>query len=223
MSAMIQNDEEKEWMLPLMALRDKLATKDARHLRDFRRMHGGVQIFHERPIPGPYKQESRETWLRELLTAQTWIRKNGPPSVSGMELITSEELREIRRIWVVEKHEIEDTLPAIYKECTGEQYADDDLDERKTFGREELDLLREVCGDDPLHFELARNLLDTELRFRTKARRAGLHAAIEKEIRRCFYDDEDDAVDRALREHQARQLALIPEDDSPAGLEGEPS
>ena len=88
MAAMIQNDQEKEWMLPLMELRDKLDIKDDRHLRDFRRLRGNVQIFHGRAIHGPYTQESRETWLRELLTAQTWIRKNGPKTVGDIDLIT---------------------------------------------------------------------------------------------------------------------------------------
>ena len=220
MSAMIQNDEEKDWMLPLMELRDKLAVKDDRHLRDFRRMRGGVQIFHDRPIPGPYTQQSRSDWLKELLGAQTWIRKNGPESVRNIDLITLGELREIRRIWVVDKHEVEDTLPRIYEELTGEDFPDGSLDDRAVFGAEEVELLREVCDGDPLHFELARNLLDTELRFRTKARRAGLHEALEKEIRRCFYDDEVDATDRALREHKARQLQLIPDPESEGAVEG---
>ena len=43
MSAMIQNDEEKEWMLPLLELRNALDIADDRHLRDFRRMNGSVQ------------------------------------------------------------------------------------------------------------------------------------------------------------------------------------
>ena len=42
MSAMIQNDEEKEWMLPLLELRDALDIPDDRPLRDFRRMNGKV-------------------------------------------------------------------------------------------------------------------------------------------------------------------------------------
>ncbi|GIX46913.1 MAG: hypothetical protein KatS3mg131_1124 [Candidatus Tectimicrobiota bacterium] len=53
MHAMIQNDEEKEWMLPLLELRNELDVQDDRHWRDFRRMSGIVQLFHDRPIPGP--------------------------------------------------------------------------------------------------------------------------------------------------------------------------
>jgi len=128
MTAMIQNDQEKEWMTPLLELRNALdfrtgarteeETSD-RHLRDFRRMSGAVQLFHDRPIPGPYTQEARENWLRKLLAAQTWIRRNGPPEVRNIELISLAELQEIRRIWVVEKHEMEDSLPRIYARSHG--------------------------------------------------------------------------------------------------------
>src|ERR1700676_2151642 len=121
MTAMIQNDEEKEWMMPLLALRNELdfrtgsgtneETSD-HHLRDFRRMTGAVQIMQDgRPVPGPYTQTSRERWLRKLLEAQTWIRQHGPPNVRTIELIKLTELQEIRRIWVVDKQEREENLP----------------------------------------------------------------------------------------------------------------
>jgi DNA sulfur modification protein DndC len=147
MSAMIHNDAEKEWMLPLLTLRNKLdfrpkekneasqtfvpPSKTAegdiekeehngdRHLRDFRRMSGAIQTMKDgRVIPGPYLQSAREDWLRELLKAQTWIRQHGPDDVRSIELITLDELQEIRRIWVVDKHEMEDSLPRIYEEVT---------------------------------------------------------------------------------------------------------
>src|SRR5947208_1042154 len=90
MSAMIQNDEEKEWMLPLLELRDALDVTDDRPLRDFRRMNGKVQLFHDRPIPGPYTESARHDWLRRLLEAQVWIRRHGPDYVNGIELISTE-------------------------------------------------------------------------------------------------------------------------------------
>jgi len=58
MRAMIQNDEDKEWMLPLLKLRNKLDAPNDREIRDFRRMSGLVQIFHNDPIPGPYTQRA---------------------------------------------------------------------------------------------------------------------------------------------------------------------
>ncbi|WP_295456739.1 hypothetical protein [uncultured Thiodictyon sp.] len=73
MAAMIQNDQKKEWMMPLLDLRNALDFRGGpidpqghsetdRHLRDFRRMSGAVQLMKDgRLIPGPYIQEARET------------------------------------------------------------------------------------------------------------------------------------------------------------------
>lgn len=203
MKAMIRNDEEKEWMLPLLHLRDALGVHEDRHLRDFRRMSGRVDLFHDRPIPGPYTQAVRETWLRELLGAQQWVRENGPAHVHNIELITLDELHEIRRLWVVEKHEVEDTLPVVYQEITGQSFPGKALDDGWTFGLTEMQLLREVCGDEHLHFELIRELLDIEQGFQARVRRAGLFDAIEQAFRRGFYDDEDDATQFARRRRDA--------------------
>jgi DNA sulfur modification protein DndC len=198
MSAMIQNDEEKEWMLPLLELRNALDVADDRHLRDFRRMNGSVQLFHDRPIPGPYTQSAREDWLKRLLEAQAWIRVNGPEYVRSLDLVSIPELEEIRRIWVVDKHEFEDSLPRIYEAATGETYPGRPLDEHLPLGADMIEALQTVAGDDRLHFELVRELLDIEQRHRARVRRAGLFESLEKSLRRGFYDDEEDATRRAL-------------------------
>jgi len=71
-------------------------------------MSGAVQLMASgREIPGPYIQSARENFLRMLLHAQTHIRRTGPEAVREMDLITLDELQEIRRIWVMDKHEIE--------------------------------------------------------------------------------------------------------------------
>lgn len=197
MHAMIQNDEEKEWMLPLLRLRDKLDVADDKPLRDFRRLNGTVQLFHDRPIHGPYTQSSRETWLRELLQAQCWIRLNGPDEVRGIELVTLAELEEIRRIWIIDKHEFEDRLPVIYEETLLAHYPGRDLDTSLPLGRDELELLEELCGEDRIHYEMVRELLDVERRHRAMVRRAGLFEQLESALKRGFYTDKDDAIERA--------------------------
>lgn len=201
MHAMIQNDEEKEWMLPLLELRNELdppKTSSAdRPLRDFRRMNGAVQLFNDRPIPGPYKQKVREDWLHKVLLAQKHIRENGPKEVRKIDLITLKELKEIRRIWVVEKHEIEDSLPSIYEDATGTSYPGGRLDDSSIMGATEVGLLQKLCGEDNLHFQLTRELLSIEKRHKSMLRRVGLFNAIEQAFYRNFYDGEEDAVERA--------------------------
>ena len=215
MQAMIQNDEEKEWMLPLLELRNDLDLQDDRGLRDFRRMSGLVQLHNDRPIPGPYTQDSRERWLRRLLEAQRWVRENGPEHVRTLELITMPELHEIRRMWVFEKHEIEDRLPLIYEEVTGEPFPAGRIDDGSAFGNEEMQMLREVCGD-PLHFQLVRELISVEHRFQTSVRRAGVYEALEGAFRRGSFADEEDAVDMAKRRRAAVNRVRGDSDGEPA-------
>ncbi|EGQ7988734.1 DNA phosphorothioation system sulfurtransferase DndC, partial [Vibrio vulnificus] len=170
MAAMIANDEEKEWMLPLLALRNEIDINDAnkdikankiardKHNRDFRRMNGSLTVhismkeFSEQKdltdsedmfellaqyedntdykyenlpadiVRGPYKQAFRESMLRKVLQAQMEVREYGPQDVKNIELLTLEDLEEIRRIWVDEKNEVEDNVPLIYEEVTGQKY-----------------------------------------------------------------------------------------------------
>lgn len=221
MSAMIQNDEEKEWMLPLLELRNELDIVNDKPLRDWRRMHGGITLFHDQPVHGPYTQEAREHWLRRVLEAQTWIRNEGPEAMRAMELISVPELHEIRRIWVYEKHEIEDSLPEIYAAVTGDPFPGKSLTDHVALGADDISVLREICGDDPLHFEMTRSLLSVERRYRTMARRAGLLDEMEDVIRRSFYEGVEDASERARDLSKARQLAKGSAKASVLGIEPE--
>jgi DNA sulfur modification protein DndC len=224
MTAMIQNDEEKEWMTPLLDLRNALDFRkdDAgeysenadRSLRDFRRMAGNIQLMaNGKEIPGPYLQEIRERWLRNLLQAQMYIRKNGPTEARDIDLITLEELQEIRRIWVVDKHEIEDSLPRLYREATGENYPGRPLDDNLVLGAMEMMELDELCGEDRMHYELTRELLSRTLQQRNMSRRAGLFEHLDKTFRRHFYDDREDALARAQCIAKERQRYRVEKQD----------
>ena len=203
---MIQNDQEKEWMLPLLELRNELDLKDDRPLRDFRRMDGRVQLFHDGSIPGPYTQESREKWLRKLLAAQQWGREHGPEEVRDLELITIEELHEIRRIWLVDKHEIEDRLPIIFQESTGEVFPG--AKPQFVLNQDLFDSLKEICGDDVLHYQMIRDLISIEKKFSSMTKRSGLLDELEKAIKRSFYGDRNDAIDYAREKQKQEQLVL---------------
>ncbi|MFB2898558.1 DNA phosphorothioation system sulfurtransferase DndC [Aerosakkonemataceae cyanobacterium BLCC-F50] len=189
LTAMIQNDEEKEWLQPLVDFRLELDVENDRDKRDFRRIWGEVQLFERNvdgektevePIPGPYTKEWREYLLRRLLEAQTQIRKTAPAEMRDITLITEEELSEIRRIWLEEKHEFDDSLPRIYEEVTGEPFKDTRPGvERRLLGSDEWAVLEEIC-EDQMHLELMAKLLDTERQYYTKTRRTGIYDTIEK-------------------------------------------
>lgn len=211
MEAMIQNDEEKEWMQPLLDIRNELDILDDRPKRDFRRIYGRVELFERNmgdnktavePIPGPYTKFWREHWLTRVLKAQTQIRKTAPLEMRDITLITPEELSEIRRIWLEEKHEFDDSLPRIYKEVTGQDFEDiRPTAERKLLGSDEWTVLEEMC-EDKMHLELMAKLLDTERQYYTKPRRTGIYADLDK----CFETSsrsKDEAIGNA---HYQRNL-----------------
>ncbi|PSB02515.1 DNA phosphorothioation system sulfurtransferase DndC [Merismopedia glauca] len=211
MEAMIQNDEEKEWMQPLLDIRNELDVQDDHDKRDFRRIWGNVQLFERQvdgetevvPIPGPYTKIWRENWLRKVLTAQTGIRQNGPQQMRDITLINLEELSEIRRIWLEEKHEFDDSLPRIYKEVTGEEFQDPRPGaDNRLLGTDEWTVLEEICDDDGMHLELMSKLLDTERQYKTMARRVGIYEALEK----CF-DTSSRSPEKAIADaHYRRNL-----------------
>ncbi|BAZ29471.1 hypothetical protein NIES4074_19180 [Cylindrospermum sp. NIES-4074] len=191
LTAMIQNDEDKEWMQPLLDFRKELDTEETRDRRDFRRRRGNVQLYERiledgtsiEPIPGPFIKEAREDWLRKLLTVEKQIRQTAPENMRDITLITIEELSEIRRIWLEERHEFDDTLPRIYQEVTGEEFKDPRPGaDYSLIGRDEWIVLEEICEGDAMHLELMANLLDTEHQFRKKTRRTGIYDTLEK----CF-------------------------------------
>jgi DNA sulfur modification protein DndC len=217
MEAMILNDEDKEWMQPLLDIRNELDLKKDHDRRDFRRIFGKVQLFEQnvkgeievKPIPGPYVKKWREHWLRRVLEAQTKIRQTAPEEMRDITLIQPEELSEIRRIWLEEKHEFDDSLPRIYKEVTGETFIDAYRGmENSLLGSDEWTTLEEICGEDAMHLELMAKLLDTERQYYTKARRVGLFEDLEK----CFETSsrtKEEAIENA---HLRRNLKLAAEE-----------
>jgi DNA sulfur modification protein DndC len=140
-----------------------------------------------------------------LLDAQSYIRKHGPSEVADIKLISLDELAEIRRIWVVDKHELEDSLPRIYEEATGEKLPGESMDEDVVLRAAEMNHLRQLCGDDRLHYELTRELLSLTRQQRNAARRSGLFEQLEKSFSKHFYDNAEDAIARATAAAEAKK------------------
>lgn len=199
MEAMIANDEEKEWMTPLLEFRNKFGDEEHdRERRVFKKMQGYLQGSYGKLHHGPYKKEVREEWLRELLMIQKDINENGPEDFSDLELITLEELKNIRRIWVYDKHEFDDSLPRIYEEVLDVPFVDDEWIGSGLYGKEEWELLKELCNemypDEELSFEMLYSLIDTENHANSVNDRKGILDSLEKCIKHNFYSNEDDAT-----------------------------
>lgn len=232
MTAMINNDEEKDWMLPLLEIRNEFdyrgdaRRKRDRDRRDFRRMTGQLTTYENKDgnwdlVHGPYLPGVRAYFLERVLSAQALIQKNprSPDYVSNLELISPEELQEIRKIWVEEKHEIEDLVPLIWEKTMGAEYPGKNIDENIVFDRDALKLLKNVCDEDPLLYETTRNLLDIERHYRSKSARRGLTNDLVATIEKGFFENEEDALNfakeqRGLEEEATEYLTENPPENA---------
>lgn len=217
MEAMILNDSAKAWMKPILDFRDQyLAPNEMeRDVRDFKRLgNNRLILMRNELVHGPYTQQYRQTLLEKLLTVQKIVQedaiKNGYP---GVELISREELDEIRRIWVEEKGEIEDQVPKIYKKVLGQDFNGEDL-VNKTLDEADIELLQQVTDQWVSEnipsdnekitnkrsielYELTRTLLATSFRRDGKKQRSKQLDEVGKILERFSFMDEEQATNFA--------------------------
>jgi len=211
MEAMIQNDLEHSWMKYLLEFRDFIANTnddgwiDDRERRDYRRANGTIKLKNGRAIPGPYLKAFREELLTRLLKIQQLVKDIAPRELGTIELITFEELREIREIWVLDKHEFDDALPRIYEEVTGRKYPYICDLPTSALGQEEWSILEEMSDGDHVFLELLSSMLDIHQRHSMLSKRKGLSKRTEALIRRCYYKSEEDAVEFARRQKSLKE------------------
>ena len=129
---------------------------------------------------------------------QKIAKEEGPDDYKDIELITIDELKEIRKIWVNEKHEFDDSLPQIYQDVTGRPFEDPDFAESSTFTEEEWNILKDVCQklypEEELSFEMVYSLIDIENKALQERNRKGLIDHLESSIKSTFYKNEKDAT-----------------------------
>ena len=219
MEAMITNDDSKKWMQPILDFRNHFLTpkEGEKFLREFRRLNSDqLRVFNNQLVRGPYTQAYRAELLRNLLIAQEKCRSSGASSgYSNVDLISKEELDEIRRIWVHEKCEIEDLVPQIYKEVTGKDFEGAEI-EVCPLEKTDLTILREVCEewlqenhpsstseqkDERTNelYQLTRTLLASTYQSGIARTRSKQLDAIEKVLKQYAFLDEKAATEYALK------------------------
>jgi len=178
MEAMIDSGED--WMIPLLDYRDWLASTQnpdvKQDQREFKGRDGRIKITEDGRLRyRTYRLEFSKQMVRRLLQAQQEVQQHDPEYT----LISSDELREIRRIWLSERQDWEDSLPAIYTEVTGRAL---EWEENDTYtpGELEAEILREVGAAEGVPVQLLQKLLDAEWQNQGMRRRASIHKSIEK-------------------------------------------
>lgn len=204
MQAMIQNDDQKTWMQPILDFRNRnLSIKD-RDVRDFQRMNGQVKIMNTKDelIHGPYLQEQRAKLLEELLLTQKAIRAAKVPGHDRVELISIEEIDEIRRLWVEDKGEIEDLVPEIYERVFGQVYPGKKL-EPVPLESSDLQMLKDLSAElDPEAanrlYRLTRSLLAVQFQSMHSQKRSKHLDQLEAVLKSNAFRTEDEALEFAI-------------------------
>ncbi len=176
MESMIENGDV--WMEPLLEFRNSLAdTQDPavkRRVRQIKRRNGRITYdANGNIVPGPYTPEFRKNLLRELLKVQKTVSASGEIS----QLISKEELEQIRRVWRTEMQDWEDSVPLIFREVIGH-----DLEwthnETPVFGVEDQRLLQSICDRSGVPAGMVAKLLDVERDMSAMSRRSSINQKI---------------------------------------------
>jgi len=169
MEGLIENGED--WMQPLADIRNFLVeTRDNPEIwRERRRRNGSIK----EGIWGPYKFETRVEILRRVLKAQKGIE-----DAEGIELITHQEMVLIQYHWFRDlffKTKVSDVYNKIYKNKF-------DMSKQEEKQKQESDLLRKSCKQEPKDVNLIHDLLALQKTKTLMMRKRGLLDDIENRL-----------------------------------------
>lgn len=124
---------------------------------------------------GPYTMDARKEILTRLLSVE-WNLNH--PEEEHYELISVEELKEIRKIWS-EQGEWEDSIPAIYESVyKGEKKIDWEEDDQPLLSHAQLAQLQMLCDEYNVDPRVLKKLIDIEQEFSGFKIRRGLQDQI---------------------------------------------
>lgn len=179
LNGFIQSGEE--WLRPLAEFRKWLSDiRDDRSMREDKRMNGSIYFVgqgetRERGL-GPFKLEARKQILRKLLETQKSVKNPYDPDY---ELITIEELKHIRKLWLDDDEDWYDSVPQIYREVMGKDL-DWEFNERALFEEDQVTDLEFLCNEHKVSLQLIKRLINVEKNFSGYRVRRGLFQEFDK-------------------------------------------
>ncbi len=169
MEGLIDNGEE--WMQPLADIRNFLIeTRDnPEKYRQRERRDGSV---HER-FWGPYTFETRVEILKRILKAQKLIEAS-----EGIELITHQEMMLIQYYWFRDCF-LKTKVSQVYNRIFKTQI---DMSKQEEKYKQEADLLKKSCQQEPKDVELIQDLLALQKTKYLMIRKRGLQSDIDNRL-----------------------------------------
>lgn len=173
-------DSGEEWMIPLLEYRDWLSETQNPDIKPSQREYvgrdGRVKITSDGKLRyRTYTLEFSISMLKKLLYTQMEIQKHNPT----FEIISIEELIEIRRIWISERNDWRDSLPEIYSEVLNKNLPTNFSDVILPAG-EELEVLSDLMKRQKIPIRLIQKLIDAEWQNYGLFRRSSIHSTIDK-------------------------------------------
>ncbi|NJN26653.1 MAG: DNA phosphorothioation system sulfurtransferase DndC [Cyclobacteriaceae bacterium] len=170
MEGLIDNGED--WMQPLADIRNFLVeTRDnPEKYREQVKRDGTIKEGQW----GPYTAETRAEILARILQAQKAIAE-----IEGVELITHQELVLIQYYWYRERYFFKNTVSNIYN---GIYKTDFDMSKQEEKFKQEVDLLKMSCNQEPKDVELIHDLLALQKTKTLLIRKRGLQSDIDNRL-----------------------------------------
>lgn len=205
-------DKGQDWMEPLVRywniLKETTDPANKFKFRSFKRRTGQVSFQNTEAVGdevkliyGPYKFEFRQKLLGDLLQVQQEVNTGREDQLA---LISEDEIRMIRKIWLDEENDWEDSVPKLFKKATGKDL-EYDSDDSATFGSEELRILETACAEHGVPKELVGRLLDKEREFTVMSRRSSL----QKELGGILQEEWRDEAEVVQTEKKRRELKKV--------------
>jgi DNA sulfur modification protein DndC len=150
MTAMVANGQT--WLKPLLDLRiSMIENRNISQNRMPTRRNGQVAVTEDGHNQGNYSEAYRAKLLEEILRAQKKIQNEKPL----LNLITNQELIAIQVVWNRDlnfNYKVADIYNMVYDKQLQMKAIDEKLEK-------EINLLKEVCKDNPSDFDLIQELL----------------------------------------------------------------
>ncbi|WP_375105965.1 DNA phosphorothioation system sulfurtransferase DndC [Lysinibacillus fusiformis] len=132
---------------------------------------------------GPYTMETRQEILTRLLAIQRTVVH---PSDETYELISEEELKEIRRVWL-KQGDWEDWVPMIYSKVYGNKALINwEVDDRPLLDQEQISQLNILCKEFNVDMKIMKKLINIEKDFAGYKIRRGLNDELGKVLQQDY-------------------------------------